>query len=204
MTMSVPSGVRARETNAGQLIDAIRRAGQISRVELVRQMGSTAATVSGGEPRVLLSLIPEARVALGVSLDHAGISYVVTNFGGAVVGRLRRSGRGSDDPGAVVARIGEEMMSLADHVGVERGRLLGVGVVSPGPVTGSGMALTPPIMDAWRHYPLVDALTARVGLPVLIENDASVAAVGGALVGAGRGQPVLSRRSTWAPGSTPA
>ncbi len=198
--MAVHGGPRAREINRGQLIDAIRGAGQISRVELVRQMGSNAATVStvvreliddglvtesgraqstGGKPRVLLSLIPDACFALGVGLDHAGISYVVTNLGGAVVGRLRRRGTGADDPGTVVARIGEEMMSLADHVGVERERLLGVGVVSPGPVTEStGIALTPPVMDAWRHYPLVEALTASTGLPVLTENDASAAAVG--------------------------
>ena len=136
--MSTHTGVGAYAVNRGQLIDAIRRAGQVSRVELVHRMGSNAATVStavrsliddglvvevgraastGGKPAVLLSLVPDARFALGVSLDHSGISYVVANLGGAVVGRLRRRGAGADTPAAVVERIGTEMMSLVTHVG---------------------------------------------------------------------------------------
>ncbi|MEP7330886.1 MAG: ROK family transcriptional regulator [Terracoccus sp.] len=198
--MSTHTGVGAYAVNRGQLIDAIRRAGQVSRVELVHQMGSNAATVStavrsliddglvvevgraastGGKPAVLLSLVPDARFALGVSLDHSGISYVVANLGGAVVGRLRRRGAGADTPAAVVQRIGTEMMSLVTHVGVDPALLLGVGVVSPGPITGSnGMALTPPAMHSWRDFPLAESLEASTGLSVLVENDASAATVG--------------------------
>lgn len=198
--MSTSTNVGAHAINRGQLIDAIRQAGQVSRVELVHQMGSNAATVStavrrlideglvvesgraastGGKPAVLLSLVPDSRFALGVSLDHSGISYVVVNLGGAVVGRLRRRGAGADTPLAVVERIGTEMMSLVTHVGVDRALLLGLGVVSPGPITGSnGMALTPPVMRSWRDFPLADSLESSTGLPVLVENDASAATMG--------------------------
>ena len=192
--------VGAHAINRGQLIDAIRRAGQVSRVELVQQMGSNAATVSmavrslideglvvevgraastGGKPAVLLSLVPDSRFALGVSLDHSGISYVVANLGGAVVGRLRRRGAGEDTPAAVVERIGEETTSLVKDVGVDPTLLLGLGVVSPGPITGSnGMALTPPVMQSWRDFPLAESLEASTGLSVLVENDASASVVG--------------------------
>ena len=198
--MSTHTGVGAYAVNRGQLIDAIRRAGQVSRVELVHRMGSNAATVStavrtliddglvvevgraastGGKPAVLLSLVPDARFALGVGLDHSGISYVVANLGGAVVGRLRRRGAGADTPAAVVERIGTEMMSLVTHVGVDPALLLGLGVVSPGPVTGSnGMVLTSPAMQSWRDFPLAESLEASTGLSVLVENDASAATVG--------------------------
>ncbi len=198
--MSTHTGVGAYALNRGQLIDAIRRAGQVSRVELVHRMGSNAATVStavrsliddglvvevgraastGGKPAVLLSLVPDSRFALGVSLDHSGISYVVANLGGAVVGRLRRRGAGADTPAAVVERIGTEMMNLVTHVGVDPALLLGLGVVSPGPITGSnGMALTPPAMQSWRDFPLAESLEASTGLSVLVENDASAAIVG--------------------------
>lgn len=198
--MSTPTGVGAHAINRGQLIDAIRRAGQISRVELVHQMGSNAATVStavrsliddglvvevgraastGGKPAVLLSLVRDARFALGVSLDHSGISYVVANLGGAVVGRLRRRGAGADTPAAVVERIAAEITSLVTHVGVDPALLLGLGVVSPGPITGAnGMALTPPVMQSWRDFPLAESLEASTGLTVLVENDASAATMG--------------------------
>ncbi len=190
----------ALPANRGRVIDAIRGAGEISRVELVRLMASNAATIStvvrsliddglvvesgraastGGKPPVLLALAPDSRYAVGVSLDHSGISYVVANLGGAIVGRLRRRGFGGETPEDVVDRIGAEMTSLVDHVGVDPARLLGVGIVSPGPITSSnGMALTPPAMSAWQDFPLADALAARTRLPVLVENDASAAAVG--------------------------
>ncbi|MDN5764554.1 MAG: ROK family transcriptional regulator [Humibacillus sp.] len=198
--MSTPTGVGAYAINRGQLIDAIRRAGRISRVELVHQMGSNAATVStavrsliddglvvevgraastGGKPAVLLSVVRDARFALGVSLDHSGISYVVANLGGAVVGRLRRRGAGADTPAAVVERIAAEITSLVTHVGVDPALLLGLGVVSPGPITGAnGMALTPPVMQSWRDFPLAESLEASTGLTVLVENDASAATMG--------------------------
>ncbi len=184
----------------GQVIDAIRGGNQTSRVDLVKLLASNPATIStivrelivdglvaetgrapstGGKPRVLLSLVPESRYAVGVSLDQSGISYVVANLDGAIIGRLRRPGAGDARPADVVERIGMELMSLVHRVGVDPGKLLGVGVVSPGPITGAqGMALTPPAMQAWRDYPLADALQDATGLRVLVENDASAAAVG--------------------------
>lgn len=182
------------------LLDVIRGAGQISRVELVRQTGLTGATVStvvrrlindglvvevgraestGGKPAVLLSLDPVARYAAGVHLDHAGISYVLVDLGGAIVGRWRRTGAGTDEPADVVRRIAQELGTFVAGVGVDPGLIVGVGVVSPGPLTNTmGMAQTPPAMRAWTTYPLAHALQQATGLPVILENDATAAAVG--------------------------
>lgn len=192
--------ISAVPVGRGQVIDAIRGGSQTSRVDLVRLLGFSPATIStlvrelivdglveeigrapstGGKPRVLLSLVSNSRYAAGVSLDQSGISYVVADLDGAIIGRLRRPGAGKASPAAVVERIGMELMSLVHRVGVEPSTLLGVGVVSPGPITGGqGMALTPPAMRAWRDYPLADALQEATGLRVLVENDASAAAVG--------------------------
>jgi predicted NBD/HSP70 family sugar kinase len=192
-------GIEHRSSRAA-LLDMIRAAGQISRVELVHESGLTGATVStvvrrlindglvvevgraestGGKPAVLLSLDLDARFAVGIHLDHAGITYVLANLGGAVVGRWRRPGAGEDTPDAVVARVAAELALFIARIGVDPDRLLGLGVVSPGPITSSiGMVLTPPVMEAWTDFPLADALQAAVGLPVLLENDATAAAIG--------------------------
>ena len=187
-------------TTRAAILDVIRGAGQISRVELTRQTGLTGATIStvvrrliddglvveighaestGGKPAVLLSLDPDARYAVGIHLDHAGITYVLANLGGAIVGRWRRPGAGTDAPGTVVDRIGTELTTFVAQVGVDPDRIVGLGVVSPGPLTGStGMALTPPVMQAWTAFPVADALQAATGMPVMLENDATAAAVG--------------------------
>ena len=200
--MSNPSGGvgTAHMSSRSALLDLIRASGQISRVQLVRETGLTGATVStvvrrliddglvvevgraestGGKPAVLLSLDPDARFAVGVHLDHGGITYVIANLGGAIVGRWRRPGVGADSPVVVVARVASELATFVARIGVDPDRLLGLGVVSPGPITGSiGMVLAPPVLEAWTDFPLADALQAAVGLPVLIENDATASAIG--------------------------
>ncbi|GCE76430.1 ROK family transcriptional regulator [Cellulomonas biazotea] len=190
----------AHASSRAAILDLIRAAGTISRVELTRATGFTAATIStvvrrliddglvvevgraestGGKPRMLLELDPYARFAVGVHLDHAGITYVIANLGGAIVARWRRPGAGSDDPREVVARIAAEIRATVARVGVDPARVLGLGVVSPGPITVStGMTLTPPVMQAWTEFPLAAALEDATGLPVLLDNDATAAAIG--------------------------
>ncbi len=182
------------------VLDAIRAAGTVSRVGLTQRTGLTGATIStvvrrlindglvletgraestGGKPRVLLQLNQTSRFAVGVLLDHSGITYVLTDLGGAVVARMSRSGAGVEDPPVVVARMAREVHALIDGVGVERSRVLGLGLVSPGPFTPqSGMRLTPPAMRHWKDFPLDRELEAAVGLPVILDNDATAAALG--------------------------
>ena len=115
MSGSQPGLGAAHASSRSAILDLIRAAGTISRVELTRATGLTAATIStvvrrliddglvlevgraestGGKPRMLLQLDPSARYAVGVHLDHAGITYVIANLGGAIVARWRRPGPG--------------------------------------------------------------------------------------------------------------
>jgi predicted NBD/HSP70 family sugar kinase len=198
--VSSPSMGMTHATSRSAILDVIRAAGTISRVELVRATGLTGATVStvvrrlindglvvevgraestGGKPRMLLRLDPDARFAVGVHLDHAGITYVVANLGGAIVARWRKPGTGADAPREVVERISSEVERMIERTGIDRTRLLGLGVVSPGPLRrDSGMVLTPPMMERWAAYPLGAELERVVGVPVLVDNDATAAAIG--------------------------
>lgn len=182
------------------VIDVIRAAGTISRAGLIEQTGLTGATIStavrrliddglvvetgraestGGKPRVLLQLNHQARFAVGVHLDHSGIVYVLTTLGGAVIGRMSRAGVGMEDPPVVVRRMATEVRSLIDGAGIDPSRVLGLGLVSPGPLTpNSGMRLTPPNMRHWVEFPLDQALRDASGLPVHLDNDATAAALG--------------------------
>ena len=187
-------------TSRSAVLDLIRAAGTISRVGLISATGLTGATIStvvrrlindglvletgraestGGKPRVLLQLNQSSRFAVGVHLDHSGISYVLTNLGGAVVARMSRAGIGLEDPPVVVTRIARQVHALIEGVGIDRSRVLGLGLVSPGPLTpSSGMRLTPPSMRHWEDFPLERALREAVGLPVTLENDSTASAIG--------------------------
>ncbi|MFP8888005.1 ROK family transcriptional regulator [Streptomyces mangrovi] len=198
--MSGPARATAHASSRAAVLDVIRAAGTISRVGLINATGFTGATIStvvrrliddglvvetgraestGGKRRVLLQLNQSSRYAVGVHLDHAGITYVLTNLGGSVVARMSRAGAGAEDPPAVVERMAGEVGALVEGVGVGRERVLGLGLVSPGPLTPtSGMRLTPPLMRHWEDFPLDRALQEATGLPVVSDNDATAAALG--------------------------
>lgn len=182
------------------ILDVVRAAGTISRVELTRATGLTGATVStvvrkliddglivevgraestGGKPRTLLRLEPQARFAVGVHLDAGGITYVIANLGGGVVARWRTAGTGNDDAQQVVDRVAGEVDELIHRVGVERDRLLGVGLVGPGPLTHpSGIWSRAPQTSVLAGFPFADALENALDMHVLLDNDATAAAVG--------------------------
>ncbi|MGW5265891.1 ROK family protein [Microbispora sp. NPDC004025] len=182
------------------VLDAIRAAGTISRVGLAAATGFTGPTISalvrrlieeglvvetgraestGGKRRVLLQLNHTARYAVGVHLDHGGVTHVLTDLSGTVVARITRRGAGADEPPTVVSRTAAEISGLIESIGVERERVLGVGLVSAGPLGPTrGIGLTPPSMRHWQGFPLGQALEQATGLPVVLDNDATAAALG--------------------------
>ncbi|MFC5288752.1 ROK family protein [Actinokineospora guangxiensis] len=198
--MSGPARPTSHASSKAAVLDVIRAAGTISRVGLITATGLTGATIStvvrgliedglvvetgraestGGKRRVLLQLDHSSRYAVGVHLDHAGITYVLTNLGGSVVGRISRPGAGAAKPADVVARMAGEVAALVGSVGIDRERVLGIGLVSPGPLSAAtGMALPPPTMRQWSDFPVDAALGQATGLPVLLDNDATAAALG--------------------------
>ncbi|GGM93983.1 sugar kinase [Lentzea pudingi] len=198
--MNAPARTTPHASSKAAVLDVIRAAGTISRVGLINATGLTGATISiavrklldeglvvetghaestGGKRRVLLQLNHDSRYAVGVHLDHGRITYVLTNLGGAVVARISRPGAGVREPSVIVRRMADEVAALVARVGVEPGQVLGLGLVSPGPLGAStGMTLTPPAMRQWEDYPVDLELSTATGLPVVLDNDATAAALG--------------------------
>ncbi|UED87705.1 ROK family transcriptional regulator [Streptomyces profundus] len=198
--MSGPAGATPHASSRAAVLDVIRAAGTISRVGLVKATGFTGATIStvvrrliddglvlesgraestGGKRRVLLQLNQSSRFAVGVHLDHAGITYVLTNLGGSVVARMSRAGLGTEDPPVIMDRMATEVDALIDGADIDRSRILGLGLVAPGPMNqSSGMRLSPPTMRHWEDYPLTSVLEDATRLPVVLDNDATAAALG--------------------------
>ena len=93
---------------------------------------------------------------------------------------------GSDDgPDSVVARIVEGIVEVREgHSGKE---LIGIGVGVPGLVRiDKGEIARAPNLKGWQDFPLKAKLEAKLGLPVIVENDANAASLGEVWLGAGR------------------
>lgn len=184
----------------GRLLDVIRSAGPVSRVEIATRTGLTQASVStivrtliddglvrevgqggptGGKRRTMLEITPGARCSVGIHLGADSIVYVVTNMAGALIGRQRRDGAGVASPEVIIRRIREEVDELLSGLGLPRSTVVGIGVVAAGPIDyPAGAIIGGQAMAHWESFPVRDALAAATNLPVIVDKDATAAAIG--------------------------
>jgi glucokinase len=87
------------------------------------------------------------------------------------------------DPAEALSFISETAANLDG-----RNTVGAIGIGAPGPLNAKeGTLLQLPNLPLWRGFPLSEALEKEVGLPVRLENDANLGALGEALYGRGRG-----------------
>ena len=85
-----------------------------------------------------------------------------------------------------IKRIKETIRKTASVV--DFAEIKGIAVAAAGPVDPqSGVILTPPNLPTWRNVPLKEILEQEFQIPVWVENDADMAALGEHRFGAGRG-----------------
>ncbi|MCZ2204725.1 ROK family protein [Cylindrospermopsis raciborskii] len=69
----------------------------------------------------------------------------------------------------------------------QNGRILAIGVGTPGPVDATGRVAKVAInLEGWDNVPLAEWLENRTGIPTILANDANCAGLGEAWLGAGR------------------
>ncbi|MFE9772970.1 ROK family protein [Streptomyces sp. NPDC005931] len=196
-----------RHHNTALVLDLLRTAGPegISRLELAERTGLTPQAVSkitarlrqeglaaeagrrastGGKPRTVLRLVPEAGYAIGVHLDRDELRTVLVDLRGTVTAERRTPldlGAGAE---AVLAVVAEETGRLTAGTAVPS--LLGVGVALPGPLDHRrGVLHRVTGFPEWDGFPLRDALARRLGVPVVVDKDTNAAALGLAAGGEG-------------------
>ncbi|GAA4465453.1 ROK family transcriptional regulator [Phytohabitans houttuyneae] len=196
----------SRPKTRGLVLDLIRAARAISRVELATATGLTGATISevvrelmgdglvveagrgaptGGKPRTLVQLNPSARYSVGVQLERNTCVIVVVDLAGRQVARTSFQGVASLPPQQALPLLAAQVDALLTTAAVDRGKVLGVGLVSYGPQDRrAGVLLTPQPTDQWLDYPVAGRLAEGLGLPVLLDNDAAAAAIGEYWMGA--------------------
>src|SRR5207247_8335862 len=82
----------------------------------------------------------------------------------------------------------ETLEAAAGKAGVSASQLRAVGVASPGALDLiHGLVFEAPQLPGWSGAPLPQILNERLGIPVILENDANAAAVGENRFGAGEG-----------------
>lgn len=191
---------RVRDYNESVVLEAIRVGDGVSRVEIAQRTGLTAQTVSnivkrlldmglveeggrtksnGGRRRVTLRINPQARYAVGVQVDGDETRFVIIDLSGRVVVRSRHPTRAHRGPFPIIDQIGEAVADLVGEANVAPYKILGLGLACPGPLDHRrGIVFDPPNLPGWHEVPLAEALTSKTRYPVIVDNDATAAAIG--------------------------
>lgn len=92
-------------------------------------------------------------------------------------------------PEAFLSIVSDSVATCLKQIGVEHESLVGLGCTIPG-ITDAreGLAVLVTNLPGWDNYPIRDALAARLGVPVAVDNDVNAAALGEFWYGQGKGK----------------
>ena len=205
-------GSNARETNRLRMLEMLLRKPTHSRGELVRSLGVSRATVAAlltelehagivsqqaegwqdrrakGRPPLQVSLTAEAAFAVGLDFGQRHLRAGVCDLGGRLLAECWSPIELDADPFATLDEAERLMRAAIAEADIPRERLIGAGVGFAAPVDAvTGKVLTGGILPGWDGIDPAAELQRRMGMSVLVENDANAGAIGEHMFGFGRG-----------------
>ncbi|MCL0070736.1 ROK family protein [Dehalococcoidia bacterium] len=123
-----------------------------------------------------------------VAVDIGGTSFRVAlaDREGRLLARSAEPTRPQEGPGSGIRRLKNAIRKTASSVSFKE--VAGIAVGSAGPIDPlRGVILTPASLPTWRDVPLKDQLEEEFQIPIWMESDADLAALGEHRFGAGRG-----------------
>ncbi|MFD7509643.1 ROK family glucokinase [Streptomyces sp. NPDC059853] len=124
---------------------------------------------------------------VGIDIGGTKVMAGVVDADGTILERVRtETPDKSKSPKVVEDTIAELVLDLSDRHDVHA---VGIGAAGWVDADRSKVLFAPHL--AWRNEPLRDALTSRLAVPVMVDNDANTAAWAEWRFGAGRGQDQL-------------
>ena len=133
--------------------------------------------------------MPETPALYGaIDLGGTKVRAIVADLDGNVAGEDIRPSQAGEGLETVLRTMTDCLDAAAASAGVARSDLRGIGIASPGALDlVNGRVFGAPQLSGWEGVPIVETMSARLGLPVVLDNDANAAALGENRFGAGRG-----------------
>ncbi len=173
-----------------------------SRIEELVTCGLVApvadALSTGGRPPARIAMNPAARVVAAADLGATHGAVAVLDLAGTILLERQERLEISLGPERVLDWVIGSVTDLLGEIGRPAEDLLAVGIGLPGPVEHStGKPSNPPIMPGWNGYDVPAHIQQRWQVPVLVDNDVNVLALGEQTVGwPGSGHMIFVKVST--------
>ncbi|MFI7700456.1 ROK family protein [Nonomuraea sp. NPDC049480] len=196
----MPSGPNGQAPGTGALLAILRDGQARTRGELAQLTGLSRSTVSqrldglidrrwvvagedsissGGRPATVFAFNGGARVVLAADLGATHARLAVIDLGLSVLAERAVELPVDEGPERTLGRVVDAFQELLAEAGRDLASVCGVGLGLPGPVEhASGRPANPPIMPGWDGFAVPEWLGARLGAPVLVDNDVNIMALG--------------------------
>jgi glucokinase len=195
-----------RDINRSAILEIIRREGPISRTVIAKTLHVSLPTVmrivdslieegfvrlqgdtewSGGRRRPLLEFNAAGYVVLGVDMGGTRMYGAISDLGGNVIDEVtiaRHATSGEESYNRLVTLIDTLLASPK----LEGRRVRGIGVGVPGITLHQKGIVQWAYALNWKDFPLKDRLAERYDLPITVDNDVNLAALGELWFGAGQ------------------
>jgi len=196
-----------REINRSAILEIIRRESPISRTAIAERLDVSLPTVmrivdnlveegfvcaegstewSGGRRRPLLEFNARSYVVLGVDLSGTKMYGAISDLGGNILDEIDMGRHGTSGE-----KNYERLLKLIDALlaspKLESRRVRGIGVGAPGVTLHKEGVVKWAYSLNWRNFPLKAKLVERYQLPITVDNDVNLAAMGELWFGAGQG-----------------
>jgi predicted NBD/HSP70 family sugar kinase len=193
--------------NLERVVRAVRMAGSLTQAEIARSTGLSAATVSnivrelkdggtvevtptsaGGRRARSISLSGAAGHVIGIDFGHTHLRVAIASLAHEVLAedseRLDVDSSSREGFDRAERMVGQ----LIEASGISREKVIGAGLGLPGPIDRESGVLGPTAMlPGWVGANPSAEMAERLGVPVHVDNDANLGALGELVWGAGRG-----------------
>jgi predicted NBD/HSP70 family sugar kinase len=204
----------SRRDARARVVGVLAEAGAVSRADLARRAALAPSTVSAvvselhaaglvvepaepvhppergtvGRPPVLIALHRRAGVVAGIDFGKRHLRLAISDLSHALLAERHRA-LDADLPAREAIAMAQEVFADAlEEAEVARDEVVGVGLGLPGPVhRPSGELGNSTILPGWAGTRAAEAVAEALDLPVEVENDANLGALGEWMWGAGRG-----------------
>lgn len=195
-----------RGINRSAVLETIRRESPISRTAIAQRLDISLPTVmrivdgmekdglvrprgatewSGGRRRPLLEFNAEGNVVIGVDMGGAQLYGAASDIGGHVLAEAVRKLEGVTGE-ACYDLLTELLDELLRRPGLRGRRVRGIGVGAPGITLHSEGIVKWAYALSWKDFPLKARLQKRYKLPITVDNDVNLGALGELWFGAGQ------------------
>ncbi|MFC6302775.1 ROK family transcriptional regulator [Oerskovia jenensis] len=195
-----------REANRTRIVDAVKRYGGLTQVELAEATGLSTATVStivkeltqagvvdtrptsrSGRRALKVTLARQLGLVAGIQFGHRHLKVALGDFGRTIVAEQQMPLPVDHRVDTGLDRAALLVMDLLERIGASTDELLTVGMALPAPVDiSTGMISVRGIMRGWDDLHIGQVMSKRLARPVVVDNDANLAALAEAELGAAR------------------